>query len=273
VRGEIDAFLLPAGPGRQGERFCLHHAPAEGRRPWAALVYLHPFAEEMNKSRRMAAWQARSFAEQGVAVLQIDLLGCGDSSGDSTDAGWDDWVSDALLAHRWLAERHDLVPGFWGLRAGCLLATEAARRLHQALDFVFWQPASSGKAQWSQFQRLKSIGDKLAGTQATSRQGDADGPPEIAGYRFPPTLSDGLAKADMKPPAMASRGLWIEISTSEGDELSPAMRMALEAWKPVHRRLDALKVPGPPFWQTQEIEDAPDLVSATTAAVQAWQAA
>ena len=40
------------------------------------------WAEEMNKARRMAALQARLLAENGYAVLQIDLHGCGDSSGD-----------------------------------------------------------------------------------------------------------------------------------------------------------------------------------------------
>jgi len=33
----------------------------------------------MNKSRRMAALQARVFAAMGFGVLQIDLFGCGDS--------------------------------------------------------------------------------------------------------------------------------------------------------------------------------------------------
>ena len=59
-------------------RFCLYHPP---RRVDAvargAIVYIHPFAEEMNFSRRMVALQARMLAAQGYAVLQIDLSGCG----------------------------------------------------------------------------------------------------------------------------------------------------------------------------------------------------
>jgi alpha/beta superfamily hydrolase len=39
-------------------------------------------AEELNKSRHVAAAQARAFAAAGYSVLQIDLYGCGDSSGD-----------------------------------------------------------------------------------------------------------------------------------------------------------------------------------------------
>ena len=49
-------------------------------------MYAHPFCEEMNKARRMAALQSRRLAALGYSVLQIDLFGCGDSSGDFADA-------------------------------------------------------------------------------------------------------------------------------------------------------------------------------------------
>ncbi len=78
-----------------------------------AVVYVHPFAEEMNKSRRMAALQSRALAAAGFAVLQIDLLGCGDSSGDFGDASWDEWIDDVLLAVRWLRGQHAM------RRCGC----------------------------------------------------------------------------------------------------------------------------------------------------------
>lgn len=45
-----------------------------------SIVYIHPFAEEMNKSRRMAALQARALTLAGFAVLQLDLIGCGDEA-------------------------------------------------------------------------------------------------------------------------------------------------------------------------------------------------
>jgi hypothetical protein len=47
-----------------GQRFCLFHPPGAPCR--GAVVYVHPFAEEMNRSRRMAALQARALAAQGV---------------------------------------------------------------------------------------------------------------------------------------------------------------------------------------------------------------
>ncbi|HEU6456255.1 MAG TPA: hydrolase 2, exosortase A system-associated, partial [Roseateles sp.] len=85
-----DVFFLPTAAGEQ--RLCLFHAPVSA--PRSKVLYLHPFAEEMNKSRRMAALACRKLAQAGHAVLQIDLRGCGDSSADFGDASWADWQAD-----------------------------------------------------------------------------------------------------------------------------------------------------------------------------------
>ena len=50
-----------------GERFCLFHPPAGACR--GALLYVHPFAEELNRSRRMAALLARALAGAGYGVM------------------------------------------------------------------------------------------------------------------------------------------------------------------------------------------------------------
>jgi alpha-beta hydrolase superfamily lysophospholipase len=68
----FEAFFLPAA---SGQRFCLFHQPDSLTAARGAVVYVHPFAEEMNKSRRMAALQAKALAAAGYAVLQIDLHG------------------------------------------------------------------------------------------------------------------------------------------------------------------------------------------------------
>src|SRR6476646_41057 len=121
----VAPFFLADETG--GQRLGILHRPATDR-VRGAIVHVHAFAEEMNKARRMAALQARAFANAGYAVLQCDLLGCGDSSGDFGDATWDAWVDDVLLACRWLTERTRAPLWLWGLRAGCLLAGEAAQQ-------------------------------------------------------------------------------------------------------------------------------------------------
>ncbi|HEY9550049.1 MAG TPA: hypothetical protein VIR45_11165, partial [Kiloniellaceae bacterium] len=91
----MEALCLdgPAGP-----LFAVHHAAAPASRQGLGLVYLPPFAEEMNRSRRMAALQARRLAALGVDDLLLDPFGTGDSAGDFGDARWEIWREDARTA-------------------------------------------------------------------------------------------------------------------------------------------------------------------------------
>src|SRR5665647_3289851 len=119
----------------------------------------------------MAALQSRALAQAGYAVLQIDLLGCGDSSGDFGDATWQGWVSDVVQGCHWLRSQSNFQCAgsgqrplwLWGLRAGCLLAVEAARQVGEPCNFLFWQPPAAGKPLLQQFLRLKVAADLLGG--------------------------------------------------------------------------------------------------------------
>src|SRR5574337_1504228 len=157
ARPLLEAFHLPVSDGR---RFCILHAPAVPRRD-RAILYVHPFAEEMNKSRRMAALGARSLAGSGWTVLQIDLAGCGDSEGNFADASWERWVADVAGAAAWLRVRTGSAPWLWGLRAGCLVALEAVRTAAAAAGLLFWQPVLAGRQHLQQFLRLRLAADVL----------------------------------------------------------------------------------------------------------------
>src|SRR5436190_21776504 len=101
------------------------HTSATGQHSAGAMLYLHPFAEEMNKSRRMAAMQARALAAAGWTVLQLDLFGCGDSEGEFGSASWTQWLDDAAAAIEWLDADTGSTPALWGVRTGCLLTVQA----------------------------------------------------------------------------------------------------------------------------------------------------
>ena len=147
---------VDAGSGRCGQRLCVYHPPASGMAVRAAIVHVHAFGEEMNKARRMAALQSRAFAAAGCAVLQIDLTGCGDSSGELRDATWVDWIEDVLIALRQMRARHSAPLWLWGLRAGCLVAVEAATRFNEPVRLLLWQPITSGATMLAQLLRLRS---------------------------------------------------------------------------------------------------------------------
>ena len=274
----FEPMFLSVDAGPLAQRFAIHHPP-HGGRARALVVYVHPFAEEMNKSRRMAALQARALAEAGLAVLQIDLLGCGDSAGDFGDASWPRWVADVVFACRWLQARHRNPEGatpelwLWGLRAGCLLAAEAAAQLDTPCKLLFWQPAHSGKLLLQQFLRLKAAGELLGGHGKAAMEmlrGEiaAGRKVEVAGYTLAAALCEDLEEAQLQPPIHADTCIWLETSTVEGLALSPASDSRLGLWRTAGWLVQARAVNGPAFWQTTEIEDAPALLAATLAALQ-----
>lgn len=261
-------FFLPV---ERGQRFCLFLAPQMKAR--GAVIYLHPFAEEMNKSRRMVALQARAMAEAGIAVLQIDLLGCGDSSGEFSDATWQAWQSDVVFAHRWLRTQTEVPLTIWGLRAGCLVAAGVASQLTEAVNFIFWQPVVSGKQHWQQFMRLKMAGELASGnakgvTEQLRNQLAAGQDVEIAGYSVSPGLAEGLENAVLQPPLEHSGKLaWFELSTKDDATLTPVSQKCIGQWQDAGFEVDSAVVRGPAFWQTTEIEISPELIQATLAAL------
>jgi exosortase A-associated hydrolase 2 len=269
----LQAWFEPAA-GRAGHRLYIYHPPAQGRACRGAVLYVHPFAEEMNKSRRMAALQAQRLARAGYAVLLPDLLGCGDSSGDFGDATWSEWVLDVADAARWLHTRHDAPLWLWGLRAGALLCAAAGPRLPQPPSFVFWQPATSGRQTLQQFLRLKAAGEMLdgggKGVVESLRRQLADGQSvDVSGYRLHPQLASGLQAATLAPPpGGAARVEWLELQAQAGASLSPAALLALPAWQDRAASLRIRPVAGPAFWQTTEIETAPALLEATAEALE-----
>jgi uncharacterized protein len=278
-----EAFFHPAKQG--GRRLYLHHSPPHGQPARAALLYLHPWAEEMNKSRRMAALASRALADSGCAVLQVDLLGCGDSSGDFADASWEAWLADAHEAATWLHARHPQAPlWLWGLRAGALLATTLAHQLAGQGDrlpnLLLWHPTPLGKSTWQQFLRLKAAGQLADGggkaiLDAARAELAAGRSIDVAGYTVTPALVRGLEAATLTAPEASAKSsptkrlVWLEVSSLVEPAASPVAATALPRWQDAGWATQLLAVPGPSFWQTAEIEDAPALLTATVEALAA----
>jgi exosortase A-associated hydrolase 2 len=260
------AFFLPAKPG---DRFCIYHSPADGA--GRGIVYAHPFCEEMNKARRMAALQSRRLAAAGCAVLQIDLFGCGDSSGDFADARWEIWKQDLRVALGWLKSRVDGPLSLWGLRLGAMLATDVARDPAMGIEqLLLWQPVSNGDQFLTQFLRLQLAAEMLAegaaqtGVRELRETLSRGAPLEIAGYDLSPELAaaiDTLRLADLVP--SVKRVHCLEISAVAEPKVSPASRRALEAWRSKGLDVREAAVGGEPFWSTMEITECAALLAAT----------
>lgn len=265
-----DAFFMK---GARGDCFCLFHQPVGGLAARGGLLYIHPFAEEMNLSRRMAAAQARVFASAGFAVLQIDLYGCGDSAGDFGDAHWDIWCDDVALAQAWLAARVAGPVWLWGLRSGGLLAAQVARQSpSMAAQLLLWQPVFSGQQLLSQFLRLSLTANMTRGVRAVSRgelaqalmQGESV---EVAGYRLSPQLAHGMSSATLDGLNTGTQVVCIEMSHASDASISPALAAQVTRWQAAGCHAVATAIDGPAFWQVAESSLCPALLAASQAAV------
>ncbi|PHV13356.1 hydrolase 2, exosortase A system-associated [Chitinimonas sp. BJB300] len=266
----LEAFYLPTDAG---PRFCTLARPAPSQACRGTVLFVHAFAEEMNKSRRMVALQARDLAAAGYLVLQMDLHGCGDSSGDFGDASWASWVEDVLMAVRWLKAHQTSNVWLWGLRTGCLLICEAARHIDEPVKLLFWQPVLSGKQFLQQFFRLQTAGEMLGkeekGSAARLREQVAAGNAvEIAGYQLSPALVNGLEQAELMPPIYKGELVWLQVASKADSPLPPNAQSSIEHWRNEGHVVQAASVGGPAFWQTTEISDCPALLTACTTTLQ-----
>jgi exosortase A-associated hydrolase 2 len=266
-----EPFFLAGTPG---QRFCLFHPPAAGPCR-GALLYVHPFAEEMNKSRRVAALQARDLAAAGFGVLQIDLYGCGDSSGDFSDARWELWKQDLEAGHKWLASKLGQPVSLLGLRLGALLGLDYANSCALPLArLVMWQPVQSGAIFLKQFLRLLTANDILSAEKDTKKS--AGGVSlrdtliggemlEVGGYEIAPAMGVAIDALDAANLAITSCPVeWFEVVPALDRPESVAVTRLAARWREQGVALHMHRVVCPPFWSTQEIAEAPDLVAATT---------
>lgn len=267
----MSLLLQPAFvAGAAGRLFLSCFKPASGTRRW--LLFIPPFAEEANKSRRMLARLGHALAERGVGLCLPDLYGTGDSGGDFSDARLAGWQDDMVVAADWLVEQQGCSALYLGgLRLGVPLALSVLDRLPTVRGCLCWQPVARGQQQLTQFLRLRQAAAVMGGGNESLKDMqarlDAGESLEVAGYRLHPALAGALAAldlAELAPPATAP-ARWLELSRDPARPVTPLSAQVLAAWRQGGSRVTELGVPGDPFWATQELVDAPALVDASLA--------
>jgi exosortase A-associated hydrolase 2 len=265
-----EAFFIN---GTAGKLFIIHYSPLEYPSSRRAVIIFPPFAEEMNKSRRMMALQARALAAEGMQVLMVDLYGTGESAGDFEQARWEIWREDIEVAASWLEKQGVTRFSALGLRLGALLAMDFNRRWGDRFErIVLWQPVQNGAAVLTQFLRTRwaaSMLDSAREAESTQdlrqklRRGDSV---EVAGYQLSPQLFRSIEELQLVP--LANPGsppiYWLEVVSPGGSPLSVASKRVLETWGKSAIPVSATSVQGEPFWATPELTEVPRLIHATT---------
>ncbi|MFL6675168.1 MAG: hydrolase 2, exosortase A system-associated [Massilia sp.] len=268
----VEPFFFDAEPGT---RFCLYHAPNPHVEPRGAILYVHPFAEELNRTRRMAALQSRAFAAMGFAVLQIDLFGCGDSCGEFDAGRWDRWKADLAVAAGWLADRTSGPLHLWGVRLGGLLALDFAREVELAA-IILWQPFMSGRACINQFLRLRLASQLLQSgpgvpgaprsTAALRAQLAVHGVIEVGGYQVAVPLVKAIDACDAAhiklPPCTVH---WFANGAPAPARVAASAARLAERWAADGVALHFHPVAGAEFWAGDDVIECTALLDATSA--------
>ena len=262
-----DPYVLA---GTAGSLFALHFAAAGSRR--RAVLILPPFAEELNKSRRMLALAARALQGAGIDVLLIDLYGTGDSGGDFGDATLAIWHDDLRRGAAWLAQRGVTRLDVLAVRGGALLLEDFTPPPGVAHGrVVLWQPVLSGRLLIAQFLRLRIAESMTMSDRAAAGSPDArallesEGSVEVAGYAVNRELVRGLE--DITDPLANAAGWeawdWLEVSGPGGNTPGVAAQRAIAAMRARGTQVRESCLEGEPFWATPEIAVVPALVNAT----------
>jgi exosortase A-associated hydrolase 2 len=268
----VEPFFFDADPGT---RFCLYHAPNPHVQPRGSILYVHPFAEELNRSRRMAALQSRAFAALGFAVLQMDLFGCGDSCGEFHAGRWEVWKADLAVAASWLRERAHGPFYLWGARLGGLLALDFAREVDLA-GIVLWHPFMSGRACIDQFLRLHLAGlhpdpsNPAPGlprsTAALRAQLAVHGMIEAGGYQVAVALVKAIDACDAAhialPPCTVH---WFAHGATAPPRLAAGAARLAQRWAGDGVTLHLHEVSGAAFWSGADARECAALLDATSA--------
>ena len=138
--------------------FLAHYLPADQKADSnnsRVVILVPPFAEEMNRSKRMYVLCARLLANSGIHALCFDFSGTGDSSGEWGEFSYDDWVSDLKVVYDYAKSIASEV-NFVALRFGALILADAAKDDRvSANKCIFWDPIEKGESLTRQLVRMK----------------------------------------------------------------------------------------------------------------------
>ncbi len=241
----------------------------------SVVLLLPPFAEEMNKSRRLFTLQAQTLCEAGFAVAVFDFFGTGDSQGSFGEASVEVWQNDCedvlgFLATEGFTECIPLCVRYGALMLDHVLAVSPLAISHA----ILWQPVTSGGQSLNQFLRLQSAANMMSNDSGPSvsdmqEQLKSGSSVEVAGYQLSPELyqQSQLLKLDALDTQKISRIDWFAIAGSSDAPLPAAATRHVQRWSENGLYTRAKVIEGAQFWAATELVVVPELVARTTAAV------
>ena len=138
-----------------GRLFCLRISQ-ENSLPSRVLLIVPPFAEEMNKSRKMMSLLLDEIAAENTAGYLFDLFGTGDSAGDFREATWGIWRANLVSMIDFIASQNGVEQiSIVAIRTGALLVNSVLAEESAIADKIqsihYWNPVFNASIFIGQF--------------------------------------------------------------------------------------------------------------------------
>ncbi|HWI13376.1 MAG TPA: hydrolase 2, exosortase A system-associated [Burkholderiales bacterium] len=260
--------------GTQGPLFVAVREPADdgagGVR--GCVLVVPPFAEEMNKTRRMLAELSIRLADRGIVTVVPDLYGTGDSAGDFGVVDWQTWQRDIGSVAAWAAARGMPVDRLLAVRLGAALALDciASGNLPDTYRHtVFWQPVFDGARFVTQFLRLRTAAsltaaqkESVSDLRASLQAGQVV---DVAGYALSPRLAASVNACAMPEvlPVEFGRVTCIEITRSADVGITAPLAQLCERSVASGGSASTHTVVGEPYWASTEIVSVKGVIDKT----------
>lgn len=222
---------------------------------------LPAFAEEMNRTRSFVSRISFRLSEAGFYVLQPDLSGTGDSTGEFQSADWSRWVEELRLTSAWLLDKAGPIH-LVSLRAGSLFLRDLLAAEPERFNRVcLVEPFVSGADAVREFLQLRVARSIFEGTKesiAMLTEALAGGQSmEVGGYELSPGLYADLNTAAIEPigPGL-KQALVLGCGRSAETRRTAAMRSLAETWRAAGADAAYAYVATEPFW-SQELPSLP----------------
>jgi exosortase A-associated hydrolase 2 len=261
--------------------FIAHYAPLEQGEAMGeshTVIFVPPFAEEMNRSKRMYVLCARLLADAGIQSICFDFAGTGDSSGEWGDFNCQDWKNNLIDVYQY-ANKSSSKISLVTLRDSALISLELIKQAKiQIYKCVLWDPIDSGEVLIRQLMRMKiasAMADDLkkVTTQEVLDSIEQSGFLEVAGYHVSSSLIDSIKSQRMSDSIESALALtelhWMTTGKFSGNtkQQLPISLTKLNLTEDLLAQLNVHPVNDVKFWMQQEVTISPLLLRETKQAL------
>ena len=254
--------------------FLAHYIPDSGKAASnrKAVVFVPPFAEELNRSKRMFVLCARQLASAGLDAVCFDYAGTGDSYGNWGEFELSDWQANLTAVCDYLYNSGINDVSLVALRFGALVAAETISTGNVSIaKCVLWDPVENGEGFIRQLIRLKIAAAmaeeaKKISTKDVQAAIDQQGFVEIAGYSLSAPLIDSIKKLKLRDTIEAvvenSSLYWVTLTGKNQASKSSFRPASLP--EGLEKQVSIQQINDVRFWMQQEVTVAPTLLQKTS---------